>query len=264
MGGQEHRRDSGLPLLLVRKHRIDACNFDKGKDRRPDEDLALSSDPLEVEARFHKRPSGRLVLDDEVQPFGPSAWLKDLSVGNPRYDHRVEKAFYDTDLKATEAVRDLYQRGVMISKIQKAFSVGALGVGKNRRFVPTRWTITAVDDILGKGLLQDTRHNPILDEWRVYDWYQLDNRWSILLMPTSWRYELIEAWYPNTAWNPTGGRWSHQRPEFFNGRKEYAHIGGCYAARLAVNELLTRKGSRRARSYSGGIQDTSCRWAYGT
>jgi hypothetical protein len=230
---------------LVRgKHRIDACNFDKG-GRIVDltRDLALSTDPLEVEVKFQKRPSGRMVLDDEVQPFGPSAWLKDLSVGNPKYDQRVEKAFYDTDLKSTQAVRQLYRSGVMISKIQKAFSVGAFGLGKNRKFVPTRWTITAVDDILGKGLLTDTRHNPLLEEWRVYDWYQLDNRWSILLMPTSWRYELIEAWYPNTAWNPMGREVEIiSDHEFFEGRKEYAHIGGCYyAARLAINELLTKE-----------------------
>jgi hypothetical protein len=64
-----------------------------------------------------------------------------------------------------------------------------------------------------------------------------------MLMPTSWRYELIEAWYPNTAWNPMGKQIevisSH---ELFNGRKEYAEIGGCYyAARLAVNELLQKE-----------------------
>jgi len=228
---------------LVRgKHRIDAFNFEKsGRIVDYTRDLALSTNPLEVEAKFQKRPSGRLVLDDEVQPFGPSARLKDLSIGNPRYDHKVEKAFYDTDLRATQAVRDLYREGVMVSKIQKAFSVGAFGVKKNRRFVPTRWSITAVDDILGKGLLADTKHNPLIEEWRVYDWYQLDNRWSILLMPTSWRYELIEAWYPNTAWNPLGREIDIiSDHEFFEGRKDYAHIGGCYyAARLAVNELLT-------------------------
>jgi hypothetical protein len=228
---------------LVRgKHRIDATDFDKfGRIVDYTRDLALSNNPLEVEAKFQKKPSGRLVLDDEVQPFGPSARLKDLTIGNPRYDHRVEKAFYDTDLKATEAVRLLYQNDVLVSKIQKAFSVGAFGLGKNRRFVPTRWSITAVDDMLGKDLLKTTKRNPLIEEWRVYDWEQLDNRWSILLMPTSWRYELIEAWYPNTAWNPLGQQIdiisSH---EFFEGRKDYAEIGGCYyAARLAVNELLT-------------------------
>ncbi len=231
---------------LVRgKYRIDATDFQKyGRIVDHTRDLALSNDPTEVEAKFQKRPSGRLILDDEVQPFGPSARLQNLEIGNPRYDRRVEKAFYDTDLGATEAVKALYREGVLISKIQKAFSVGAFGVEKRRRFVPTRWSITAVDDILGKDLLRTTKRNPTIEDWRVYDWEMLDNRWSILLMPTTWRYELIEAWYPNTTWNPLGQQIeiisSH---EFYEGRKDYAEIGGCYyAARLAVNELLMAEG----------------------
>jgi hypothetical protein len=60
------------------------------------------------------------------------------------------------------------------------------------------------------------------------------------MMPTEWCYELIEAWYPNTAWNPYGKDISmFNSHEFHGGRKTYAEIGGCYyAARLAVNERL--------------------------
>ena len=206
-------------------------------------DLGLCVNSVDVEANFAKRPSGKIVLDDEIQPFGPSAKLNSFDISNPKYDQKVEKAFYDTDLKAVEAVGNLYKDGVLISRIQKAFSVGAFGIERNRRLVPTRWSITAVDDTLGKQLLKVTKTYPTIDDWRVYDWDQLDNRWSVLLMPTSWRYELIEAWYPNTAWNPLGKQIevisSH---ELFNGRKEYAEIGGCYyAARLAVNELLMKE-----------------------
>ena len=231
--------------LIRGKHRIDAVDFHKaGKIIDQTRDLALSENPLEVEAAFQKRPVGRLVLDDEVQPFGPSARLKTLDVGNTRYEQHVEKAFYDTDLKATEAVRSLYSDGVLVSKIQKAFSVGAFGIDKNRKFVPTRLSITAVDDILGKSLLSTTKYTPVIEDWRVYDWYQLDNRWSILLMPVSWRYELIEAWFPNTVWNPLGRDVEIiSSYEFYNGRKKYAEIGGCYyAARFAVNELLQSEG----------------------
>ena len=189
------------------KHRVDALNFENG-GRIVDLHEGLwpyrDSPQLEVEARFTNKPSGRPVLDNVVQPFGPSARLENMQIGNSKYDQRVERAFYDRDLNATQAVRGLYRNGVLISKIQKAFSVGAFGVDKKRRFVPTRWSITAVDDILGKGLLSNTKYYPTINEWRVYDWDQLDNRWSILLMPLSWRYELIEAWYPNTAWNPMG------------------------------------------------------------
>jgi DNA repair protein NreA len=230
---------------LVRgKHRIHVKEFQNaGRIVDFTRELALSLNSLDVEAHFQKKPSGRIAMDDEVQPFGPSARLRDLNIGNPKYDHRVEKAFYDSDMKAVEAVNSLYEQGVLISRIQKAFSVGAVGLEKNRRFVPTRWSITAVDDALGKSLLKRTRSFPTINEFRVYEWDQLDNRWTVMLMPTSWRYELIEAWYPNTAWNPGGRQIAiFGDHEFFNGRKNYAQIGGCYyAARLAVNELLMRE-----------------------
>lgn len=230
---------------LVRgKHLVDVKNFQNaGRIVDYTRELALSVNSVDVEASFSKKPSGRIVLDDNIQPFGPSAKLEKLSITNPKYDHKVEKAYYDTDLKAAEAVKGLYKNEVLISRIQKAFSVGAFGVEQNRRLVPTRWSITAIDDILGKDLLKTTKTFPFINEFRVYDWEQLDNRWSVLLTPTSWRYELIEAWYPNTVWNPMGLQVeiisSH---EFYDGRKDYAEIGGCYyAARLAVNELLQRE-----------------------
>lgn len=230
---------------LVRgKHLVDVKNFQNaGRIVDFTRELALSVNSVDVEAKFSKKPSGRIVLDDNIQPFGPSAKLEKLSITNPKYDHKIEKAYYDTDLKAVEAVKGLYKNEVLISRIQKAFSIGAFGIEQNRRLVPTRWSITAVDDLLGKDLLKTTKTFPLINEFRVYDWDQLDNRWSVMLTPTSWRYELIEAWYPNTVWNPTGLQVeilsSH---EFFDGRKDYAEIGGCYyAARLAVNELLQRE-----------------------
>ncbi len=58
-------------------------------------------------------------MDDNVQPFGPSAPIRDLHVGNTRFEQHVEKAYRDTDLRATDAVLDLYDRGVIVSKIQK-------------------------------------------------------------------------------------------------------------------------------------------------
>lgn len=227
---------------LVRgKYRIDATNFREG-GRIVDkvQELALTERPVEVEALFTKKPKGMMKLDDEVQPFGPSARMEKFTAGNGRFERYLERSFYDTDMKAVDAVINAYRNGTLISEIQKAFSVGTMGIDKNRRFVPTRWSITAVDDIIGKDLLSTTKFNNTIDEFRVYQWEELDNRWCILMMPCSWRFELIEAWYPNTTWNQFG----HDIEiisdcEFFNGRKDYAHIGGCYyASRMAVNELL--------------------------
>ncbi|MDR3206302.1 MAG: Nre family DNA repair protein [Candidatus Methanoplasma sp.] len=235
-----------MRFRLVRgKFRIDATNFKAGGKIVNDiQELALTERPLEVEAAFSRKPSGRIVLDDEVQPFGPSARMEGMKKGNGRFERNLEKNFYDIDLNATGAVVNAYNNGTLISEIQKAFAVGTMGVDRNRRFVPTRWSITAVDDIIGKDLLKTTKYNETIDEYRVYQWEQLDNRWCIIMMPCTWRYELIEAWYPNTTWNPAGRSVEIISDcEFFDGRSEYAHIGGCYyAARMAVNELLLREG----------------------
>lgn len=219
--------------------------FDLEKDRMIEDTryMAMAENPLDAEAEFSKKPQGRLVIDDDVQPFGPSAPLKKLNLGTLKIDWRIEKAFSDTDLLAAEAVKELYRNNVYVSKIQRAFSVGTFGLRRNRKFVPTRWSITAVDSILGEELKKTTKESRIINEFRVYEHYSLDNRWIVLFLPTSWRYELIEAWYPGTTWNPYGkGVAIMSSHEFFEGRKTYAEIGGCYyAARLAVNELLSKE-----------------------
>lgn len=203
-------------------------------------ELALSRNSVFTDALFEKKPYGRIAFYDEIQPHGPSAPLKKLDITNPKYDQHIEKAFYDTDLKSKDAVLKTYKSGVLVSKIQRAFSIGAFGINKYRKFVPTRWSITAVDSILGNELIKKTKTHPYINDFRIYYLNQFDNRWIVLLTPTEWQYELIEAWYPNTTWNPYGSTISiFNSYEFYEGRTTYAEIGGCYyAARLAVNELL--------------------------
>jgi hypothetical protein len=227
-------------MHYVRVHDVEAR--DKVVERT--RELALLVRPAVVDASFRKRPVGRVVLDDEVQPFGPSAPLTAIEVENTPFDPRLEKKFYDTDHTARGAVSDLYRDGLLVSQLQRAFSVGAFGDHRRRRFVPTRWSITAVDSMLGEKLMDGTKHAPTIDEYRLYETYDLDTRWVVLFMPTAWRYELIEAWYPETTWNPFGSEVVVMGDaEFYGGRKSYASIGGCYyAARLAVNEALVREG----------------------
>ncbi len=230
---------------LVRgKYRVEVTDVENSsKIVNITRELALARDSSEVEAQFLKRPLGKIALSDSVQPYGPSAPLRKLDVDNVKYDFKIEKAYYDTDLKAKDAVVSLYDNDVLVSRIQKAFSIGAFGEGKRRRFVPTRWSITAVDSLLGKHMMEFTRNYPLINEYRIYENYHLDNRWIILMMPSEWCYELIEAWYPNTTWNPFGSQISiFSDFEKFEGRRTYAQIGGCYyAARLAVNERLNRE-----------------------
>ncbi|MEM5772850.1 MAG: Nre family DNA repair protein [Candidatus Aenigmatarchaeota archaeon] len=229
---------------LVRgKHRVHVKDLEKNKIVEFTRELALSKTPAEANAEFLKKPSGALVLDDEVQPYGPSAPLKNLELTSIKTDHKIEKAFSDTDWKAAEAVVWLYSKGVLISKIQRAFSAGLFGLKKNRKFVPTRWSITAVDSIISQKLLEQVKEFPLINEFRVYEHFALDNRWIILMVPSFWQYELIEAWYPKTTWNPEGKEVAiYSSSEGFEGRSTYAEIGGCYyAARLAVSENLEKE-----------------------
>jgi hypothetical protein len=235
----------GFRSMLVRgMHRVNVWRFEEaGRIMDQTRELALSVDSVDVELALSKPPRRSLILDDDVQPFGPSAPVRDLHVGNARWDQQVEKAYYDTDLKAVDAVRTLYTSNVMVTKIQRAFSVGAFGLEKNRRLVPTRWSITAVDDILSKNLMAKVKTYPEINEYRVYESRYLDNIFEVLMLPQAWSYEAMEAWYPGTIWNPRGQSIAiYADRESYEGRTTYAGIGGCYyAARLAVCELLTKE-----------------------
>ena len=235
----------GFRSLLVRgKYRVHVQKFeDAGRIIEQTRELALAENCVDMELNLTKKPRGSIFMDDEVQPFGPSAPMRDLHLGNAKFDNRVEKAYRDTDLKAVEAVKELYGRGVLVTKIQRAFSVGAFGLEKNRKLVPTRWSITAVDDIIGKDLLKEVKTFPEINEYRVYESVYLDNVFEILMIPAQWSYESMEAWFPGTTWNPNGTSTAiFSDWEGNNGRTTYAAIGGCYySARLAVCELLLKE-----------------------
>ncbi len=206
--------------------------------------LGIAAESVESEARFRRPPRGHLALSDATPPFGPSAPIERVRLDVRRVDPHLDRLTSDTDANARVAVGELYQRGVRVSRIQRAFSVGTLGRHGRRRLVPTRWSITAVDDLLSKQNLAAIRDLPELSEIRVHRMTALDNRWLLVFLPGAYRYESIEAWYPNTLWNPASGEvvimGDH---EGFDGRTSYASIGGCYyAARLATSEALLRWG----------------------
>jgi DNA repair protein NreA len=206
--------------------------------------LGIAGESVESEATFRRPPRGHLALSDSTPPFGPSAPIEKVRLDVRRVDPHLDRLSSDTHANARVAVAELYQRGVRVSRIQRAFSVGTLGRRGRRRLVPTRWSITAVDDLLSKQNLERIRDLPELSEVLVYRLTALDNRWVLAFLPGAYRYESIEAWYPNTMWNPNPTRIVMMGDhEGFQGRTTYASIGGCYyAARLATSEALLRLG----------------------
>ena len=166
-----------------------------------------------------------------------------MNLSNSKWDQHIQKAYFDDDLHASDAVTTLFQKGTLVTKIQRSFSVGAFGMKKQRRLVPTRWSITAVDSIISKNMMEKIKTFPEINEYRIYESRYLDNIFEILMIPREWSYEAMEAWYPGTVWNQNSNNIVlFGDAEGYDGRTTYASIGGCYyAARLAGGELLTKE-----------------------
>jgi len=201
-------------------------------------EIALSEKPAEVEATLTRAPVGGFFHED-VSPFGPSAPLKELHVDAGKWDPYLEKAYHDTDWRAKDVMVELYDSGIPVSSLQRALSVGAFGLERNRKLVPTRWSITAVDSTLSDTLLDEVRTLPQLEEFEVYQAFGLNNRFLVLLSPGMWRYESIEAFFPQIIGDKLEIFGDYEE---FEGRKTYALIGGCYySARLACAEKMLQK-----------------------
>lgn len=225
---------STFRMQLARGMRLVSVNDLDSKLAGQMRDIALSSKSIEASAEFLKQPRG-CAFDEHHQPFGPSAPLKSIEISGVKYEHRMEKAYYDTDMDAKTALTTLYGKGLLISQLQKALSIGAFGAGKRRKLVPTRWSITAVDDTVCRSILDSIRSHPQIDCYQVYEFYAFNNYFAIMLTPTQWQYEFLEAFIGVlgseelifTDWEP------------YHGRSDYAGMGGCYySTRLAIAEKL--------------------------
>ena len=200
-------------------------------------DISLSASSIESEAQFVQAPKG-MSFSDEHTPFGPSAPLERFEISNARWNQDLEKVYYDGDLKAADAVEDLHRRGLPFSSIQKAFSVGAMGTKKRRRLVPTRWSITACDSTLGNRLLHKVRDYDLIDCCQVREFASLNNYYAVLLLPTAWQYEWMEAFLRIMG----NEELLFSDFESNGGKKGYSRVGGCYySCKMAVLEALARE-----------------------
>ena len=129
--------------------------------------------------------------------------------------------------------RQLYNSGIEISKIQKCFSIGMLG--KKRKLVPTKWSITATDDIISKSIVDEILENNLIDTYKIFSYEHLGNVFSVILFPHRWIFEIIEAWYSN------GIIGFGSDSEDARGINHPPNIAGAYfAAKLGVSEYLLK------------------------
>ena len=202
------------------------------------QEIGLSKNTVDIEVKLSKKPNVKTMLDNIHSPIGAGARLENLKINdNVKIDRNVDKVFSDTDLKAKEGVIYLYEKGFEETKISQILSVGALGLKKNRILVPTRWSITASDDIIGKNLINEIKDFPIINEYYLFTGSYLGNYYYIALFPEVWSYELFEGYMPGALWNTSKDNITFATDyEFYEGRKDYASgtSGGYYAARIGV------------------------------
>ncbi|MDE1816832.1 MAG: hypothetical protein KGI11_09790, partial [Thaumarchaeota archaeon] len=184
------------------------------------------------EVEFVKNTRPTLFVDGENAPFGPVGEIKSAKFSNSSSDKNIQKLFYDKDILAQDAVLELYNRGIEVSKIQKCFSIGMFG--KNRKLVPTRWSITATDDMISKSMVEQIASFSEIDSCRLFTYEHLGNLYAVILFPSRWMFEMQEAWYDQEGNIGFGSDF-----EDMKGLSHYPETAGAhFASRLAVAEYL--------------------------
>lgn len=210
------------------------------------QELAMASKSVESEALFEKKPVADIEQEKDLgesAPFGPVAPLKSFKTASLSIDKRLENVYYDKDLRAAEAIVDLFHQEVEVSRIHRVLSVGMLGLQKNRRLVPTRWSISATDDIISVSLIKNIVSYAQIDLFEVYKHSHLGNYYSIILIPDDvWSFEMKEVWFDNNGNLGMGVDFEDAR-----GLDHYPSIAGAYfAARLGVAEHLSQRRRKAA------------------
>ena len=203
-------------------------------------DIAIASRPVDVEIELKKDLNFDSGRDQIVTPHGMHAGLKNAKVtGNVRIDAKVDKVMND-EIKASESMELLYKNNFDEYSLSQILSIGVLGLKKNRKLVPTRWSITATDDTIGKMLLKKVKECKWIENHELFTGEFLGNQYLILLFPSAFSFELFELYVPGSSWNPSSEMKASTDYESFSGRKTYASAtaGGYYATRLAILEYL--------------------------
>jgi DNA repair protein NreA len=220
------------------------------------QELTMSSKPAESEVDFHKIPTfyqssllfttqNNTDLNKEFTPFGPQAEIKSFKLSShTSTNKKIDNMYSDNTIKATDAVIDLYSNGIEISQINKVLSLGMLGRKNKRHLVPTRWSISATDDIISSYLVKKIELYQSIDKFEVIKYNHFSNYYSIIFIPSDvWSFEMVEAWYDQ---NNVNKFFLESDYEDATGLDHYPRIAGAYfAAKLGVLEYLTSSKKRK-------------------
>ena len=202
------------------------------------QDIAMSSKPVDVDIELFEKPVFRLNLDSHMAPTGANAKLKKISITeNPKIHTKVYKVFEDIDLKANDAMNYLYENKFDENFLSRILSVGTLGLKKDRKLVPTKWSIVAVDSAIANNLISKIKNYDTSSYFAYFGGY-LGNYFLVLMFSEIWSYELFETYIPPNC-NFNSDLRSTTDHEDYYGRKNYAEeTAGGYSARIGILEKL--------------------------
>ncbi len=206
------------------------------RDVQSIQELSMSTKALDTEVKVEKI-SNVPSIDSFFHPTGARVIARKVDiVDNPKIPKKVDMTVEER-LKADYAMKVLYEYGFSIDYIQRLLAAGVLG--QERKLVPTRWSITAVDDAISKTLLKNIRHADTVDKIEYYTGAYMGNEFHIILIPGAWEYEMVETWLRGSLYSPSQSV-TGEDYEPFKGRTNYASniTGAYYAARLAIVEHL--------------------------
>ena len=221
-------------LNLIRGIKKFSVNQTEGRLIENLQEIAMSSNPTDTEIQFVKPTSPVTSIDDQTAPFGPIGEIKTAKFSSSHATMSIEKVYYDYDLKADDAIMKLYNSGIEISKIQKCLSIGMMG--KNRKLVPTKWSITATDSIISKSLMLKILDFEIIDSINIFSFEHLGNLFAVILFPHRWIFEMQEAWHDGIS---VGFGNDYEDAKGISHNPSIA--GAFFAAKLAVAEYLIKK-----------------------
>lgn len=206
------------------------------------QEIAVASKPVDIEIELKNKVNVGRGKDQVIVPHGMRAGLKTARItSNVKVDRNLDKVLND-DIKASQAIKTLYKNNFDEYLLSKILSIGVLGLKKARKLVPTRWSITATDDSIGKQILEKVKTYRWIENYEMFYGSFLGNNYIIMLFPSVWSYELFELYLPGSSWNPSDKIKASTDLEFYDGRKEYATAtaGGYYASRLPIIEYLEK------------------------
>lgn len=203
--------------------------YSKNKLLEKFQEITLSKRPIDVELKI-KKPSFKITFFKFSRPIGNPTLIQEVRIVDNVSAEKIVEDLINENIKAREAVIELYTKNLEISRIEKIFSAGLIGKYSERKLVPTRWSITAVDSIISDFLVKQIREFEFIEKpMLLYNEY-LNNEYYIFLLPYSFIYEIFEVYNKNIY---------HDFEGLF-GRKDYPEnvAGGYYAAKLGICEYL--------------------------